>query len=314
MKISIIILVFFISNSLFGQLNYTLAKYTFNSTGGKQTGTYYQSFSSVGNLTGGMAASVNYDGYFGFLYPTLDYVNPQIISIKDVPHDQGLKVGIIWQRCVLDNIYSQNDFYSVWRNDTDILTRKQVTSHKDRTIKKEELIVYENPDQIIKKRNAKKEKQKMVWLRDGELWSFIAQIPAIQLEEYSTIAPTLIDSNDVSINATYFKILFHDDIQYYESLADSGFSKDNIPPNRTESWIAKNREGFILQWNEVKNGCWQGNNYPELNGIWYNIYSDSVADFICNGSNYLDTTTNLYYEINTDETKQFYKIIVSDKP
>ena len=62
-------------------------------------------------------------------------------------------------------------------------------------------------------------------------------------------------------------------------------------------------------------GTYQGNSYPEINGVWYKIYAGDSPDFICDESHLIDTVTNLNYIYPVSgEDKKFFKIVVSDQP
>jgi hypothetical protein len=65
----------------------------------------------------------------------------------------------------------------------------------------------------------------------------------------------------------------------------------------------------------VEYGTYQGNSYPEINGIWYKIYAGNFPDFVCDEIHLIDTITNLNYDYSlTGEEKKFFKIVVSDQP
>jgi len=77
----------------------------------------------------------------------------------------------------------------------------------------------------------------------------------------------------------------------------------------------QNGSNIGLSWDEVEYGTFQGNSYPELNGIWYKIYAGDSPDFVCDEAHLLDTVTDLNYDYAlTGEEKKFFKIVVSDQP
>jgi hypothetical protein len=81
---------------------------------------------------------------------------------------------------------------------------------------------------------------------------------------------------------------------------------------------ARNRfdrnESITLSWDEVSEGNYQGNSYPEQNGIWYRVYSSNYPNFVCDENTYLTTTQNTNHEIDiTGAEKMFFRIIVSDQ-
>jgi len=153
------------------------------------------------------------------------------------------------------------------------------------------------------------------WQQDRDVWTFIDEIPALQYNEYSYIAPTLTDSNSIEINYSSFKVVYHDLYEYYESIPVSGYSTDDIPPDETRTYITKVDNFIRISWDEITTGTNNGNSYEELNGIWYNIYTGDSPDFVCNEITYKETVTNLHndYPLIGEEIK-FYKIKVSDQP
>ena len=272
--------------------------------------------------------SSNYDSYQGFLFPVLDQRNPMIISITDVPADQGHQVQIVWEKCGFDDGFGIVTLsYSLWRLDENF--SQMMTSYKAKTesFKKSQKLalkpaiansnyenIYTNPSLIIELSRKNPDKT-YYWQKNGHIWTFIAEIPALNYDEYAYVAPTLLDSSVVDTNCSTFKIIYHDLYASYESEPDSGYSIDNIPPDSTKVNIAKNGNNMRLTWDEVEYGTFQGNSYPELNGIWYKIYAGNEPEFSCNQSSHLVTVTNLHYDFSLSGIdKKFFKIVVSDKP
>ena len=257
---------------------------------------------------------------------------PKIISIKDVPYDQGRQIQLLWQKSSLDSLGSPQPiiFYSVWRYD-EIFKRsgqniyqnpyeilEQVSIDEGKTSK---ILNMENS--VTTAREFLKKNYTYYWQRGDEILTFITQLPAMGFDEYSVIATTLLDSCSTSFNYTSFKVFAHTEIPlvYFGSEPDSGYSVDNIPPNSVGKINmiftgAKKQNSLILSWPEVKYGTYNGNLYPELNGIWYKVYGSENYNFECNDStNKMITTqdTTFSYEIINKE-KMFFKIITSDQP
>jgi hypothetical protein len=231
--------------------------------------------------------------------------SPAITAITDVSDDQGRNVHVIWNRSPYDapGSLAPIESYSVWRYD-DIFGDRGIFE------------IYEDPREIFEKASKDNDKN-YYWQRDDEVLTFITQLPAMGLSQYSVISPTLKDSSVVSINYSAFKVFAHTDItlMYFPSLPDSGYSVDNIAPNETRVYIAQNGTNIGLSWDEVEYGTFLGNSYPEVNGIWYRIYAGDSPDFVCNEAHLVDTVTDLNYNYPlTGEEKKFFKIVVSDQP
>ena len=335
-KISILLLFFILPFSLLAQSDYTLTHHTFNTAGGHQSNSSYSVTTAVAQRIQDEAETADYDAFLGFLFPQLDIRSPLITSIDDVPHDQGHQVQIVWNKCGYDDYYAVDTYYSVWRWDEDMKNidpsllssppRPLAPSHSrplapsptrnfapspNRPLAKK---TYSQPWKVIEQ--YRKDPTKLYfWNKAGSLWTFIDEVPALQYDQYSYIAPTLLDSNATSNNYTTFKVVYHDTYDYYESLSDSGYSVDNIPPDKTVASINQNDATSRLSWSQVTTGTYQGNTYEELNGVWYNIYAGDTPDFPCDASHYVETVTDLNYNYtNAGETKKFFKIVVSDQP
>ena len=316
--------------------SYTLERYTFSTAGGHQSGTYYTSTSSFGQKIQGEISNSGYEGFLGILIPTLDQRPPLITSIDDVPNDQGLRVQLVWNKCAYDDVYAIDTYYSIWRLDEDFEGMGDNTANLRRVnspLERGGFPISNREDGVCNLRNGSNEENtftepwKVVekfrenpnkiyfWQRDDEVWTFIDTIPALQYDEYSLIAPTLADSSAVDINYSTFKVVYHDIYEFYESVPDSGYSVDNIPPDETCAYITQNGNNMIISWDEVTTGTFQGNSYEELGGVWYKIYAGDTPDFVCDETTCLETVTDLNYDhLLTGEDKKFFKIVVSDEP
>jgi len=228
-----------------------------------------------------------------------------ITAISDVPNDQGRYVQVIWDKSLHD-VYDSSapiESYSVWRYDDLFDGRGKIE-------------VFENPFEVLIIAALNKDKN-YYWQRDNEILTFITQLPAVGYDQYAIIAPTLNDSSIVSIHYSTFEVLAHTIIPliYFPSEPDSGYSVDNIAPDETEVIITRNGSNMNISWDEVEYGSYQGNSYPEVNGIWYKIYAGDSPDFICDQAHLIDTVTNLNYNYPlAGENKKFFKIVVSDQP
>lgn len=295
--------------------SYSFVRGSFNAAGGMMQNSLYSSQIAVGEADQGSASTSAYTAYFGFLYPILDQRPPLITSIDDVPNDQGLQVQIVWNKCAFDDVYSQDSFYSIWRQDEDFDLILNDINEINQDLPDN---VFTNPNEIIQLNEFQQEN--IYWLADDLLWTFLDTIPALQYDEYSYIAPTLIDSNSTAVNNSTFKVVFHDEFEYYESVAASGYSVDNIPPDPTENLVITLNESthntiLTLSWDEVNTGTYAGNSYEEIGGIWYRIYASDFPNFECNESNLLATVTDTFYEFDVSNNSQHYfKIIVCDEP
>jgi Concanavalin A-like lectin/glucanases superfamily/Secretion system C-terminal sorting domain len=145
----------------------------------------------------------------------------RIESIIDVPNDQGRQVRIKWNSHYNDSAENVEPIikYSIWRKF--------------------------DPNLILHKGNNSPE---------GE-WDFITEVPATQDHSYSTIIPTLADSNEISgVYFSNFIIRAHtsDILNHWVTEVDSGFSLDNLRPHKVLGAIAEfdDDNAINLSWNQ----------------------------------------------------------------
>lgn len=151
-----------------------------------------------------------------FLSPQPATENPQIISSKDVPHDQGGKVTLNWQASSLDTNTSTLTHYSVWRAVPQGSVQKTNIAPMN-TIARD----FEGSAYRITSNNG-----------TTYFWEWIANQSAHRFSEYSYTAATLYDSMSTTHGKHYFLVSAHtNDLNvFYDSNIDSGYSVDNLPP------------------------------------------------------------------------------------
>jgi len=268
---------------------------------------YYLLYSSPCIDTGDPASPLDPDGTIadmGVYYFDKSDGSPAISSISDVPDDQGRQVQIVWDRSSYDALGSPVPIedYSIWRYDEIFRNSGKMN-------------VYNDPAEIFAAAEEDTDK-KLYWQRDDEILTFIDFVFAMGFEQYSAIAPTLHDSSAVSTHYSKYIIYAHTDVtlMYFASEPDSGYSLDNIPPIATRVDIVRDGSNMNLSWDEVEYGEFEGNLYPEVNGIWYKVYAGDIPDFDCDAGHLIDTVTDLEYDYPIGvEDKKFFKIVVSDK-
>ena len=185
---------------------------------------------------------------------------PEILSIIDVPNDNGKKVFVKWNASKNDGNFTNPVIkYSIWRN-------------------------------------------------DDNFWTFVGEVPAIGLNYYSIVAPTLFDSTIVSgIYWSIFKVVAHGTFPYIlaASNPDSGYSLDNLIPHTPDSLRVIVFPNYVkLMWSEPVDEDFQ----------YFAVYRDTVPNFDILNRQPVARLTNTYFDDNEleFEKKYYYKVVAYD--
>ncbi len=266
---------------------------------------YYAGWDMVGESTNGT------DDIWVMLpyqYPTFyaGYEDSVITSVADVPGDQGHLIELSWNRSGADTFYSMDFYYSVWR-----------LVPEGRSLADDATIIYD-PASFVAPENG----QEVILIDREDSWAFLINVPAIMADDYTIYVSTLVDSCAILLPEDYisiYKVLYHSTNFFQSSESASGYSVDNIAPYATSgvtlAFGGTRTDSATITWNEVTEGGYNGNSYPEENGVWYRVYAGNTPDFVCEEINLLQTTQNTSITVDpTDVNKRFYKIVVSDQP
>jgi hypothetical protein len=233
---------------------------------------------------------------------------PRIVSISDVPNDQGREVSILWDRSYLDDPqYMLITDYTIWRK------YPQGSKIESFGVEWDESLTKDLTQRVYIR----------VEREDGktEYWELIGTVDAAYLDGYAYVAPTLEDSS--ASGAPYFSFFVSastaDPFIHWPSDPDSGYSVDDVSPAPTLMTIAhgstKSAKGFLdLSWQQVTTGT---DGSPETGPIQYNIYCDTTAWFTPAPGNLLTTTQDLTYahsdaRIGNSSSNLFYLVTATD--
>jgi hypothetical protein len=218
---------------------------------------------------------------------TVNDPRPSIVSVEDVPNDQGRQVAVLWERSYLDDpAYHVITYYSVWREYPYGDAIEDLYDEWDGSA----LDSLEEPVYRT--------------LPDGseggqvEYWEFLGTVPAHFFEEYCYLAPTLADSSSSGIPYFTYLVSAHtaDPYVFYDSAPDSGYSVDNTTPAKTTVTIRFQggcAPGTVrLTWDVVTTGV---DGTLELIPVDYRVYRSRDPNFQRPPATLVTTTSDLMY-------------------
>jgi hypothetical protein len=221
---------------------------------------------------------------------------PSIITVSDVPHDQGLKVEVFWNRSQADGGSFSGGYYSVFRIDN---------------FRSNNGIEIDSPLQL----STLSTSRDIYWIYRNQAYHFMGDVPAFNFENYALVCATLQDSSSTGTHAVQYVVVYRNSAWFSVSDPVSGYSVDNIAPDAVRNLgITKQSGQAKLTWSPVSTGTYNGNSYPELHQVSYKVYCADNADFEISPATYLTTTTGIVNLENIlSNTQKFYRIVVSDQ-
>jgi hypothetical protein len=213
---------------------------------------------------------------------------PRIVSVRDVPADQGGWVRIKWQASYLDTLPTSGiALYGIWRRveESAALQVKSAGaragdagSHRVRVTRAGMSTTY---------------------------WEGVGTVAARGNATYTFTAPTFADSTADGNPYSVFMVDAHASTspQFWSSSPDSGYSVDNLPPLLPTPFSARPMvSGITLQW--------EANREHDLAG--YRIYRGSTADFAPGPSTFLTSTFAVGHVDAGGAVGDWYKLAAVD--
>ncbi len=214
-----------------------------------------------------------------------------VVSIKDVPVDNGKNVQVVWNAFPAEQYsYNQVVNYGIWRKDPILPSLNSIKKVGSFT---ELMQVTNQGGQAV---------------MGGSVWTFVASVPASGFPQYSYVAPTLFDSTKVAGQRwTVFYVAGYtkDNQVMYSSQPDSGYSVDNISPAAPTGTVAS----FLNNKVTLK---WTAN--IEADVYQYAIYRGTTANFDPTGTTPLAKVRTPLYEdpVSQSGVTYYYKISAVD--
>ncbi len=248
---------------------------------------------AVGNAKQGISVSLsadgktmmmggNYDdGRIGAAWVFHVPVKPQIVTVTDVPGDQGGKVTLVWNKASNDSVtYDQIVSYGVWRK-----------IHQARGAGNHQLVAMRVKNESL-----------------ADLYDSLGSVDAVQSPQYSFVAPTCEDSCIYGPHPDTFIVTAHttNPVKVWISDPAVGYSVDNLAPLQPSGFAANPLSGLRAQL------IWDPPTDPDIDR--YDIYRSTITGFTPSAdvkigsvptAGYTDTVPAVGYAY-------FYRIIAVD--
>src|SRR5262245_12505138 len=206
---------------------------------------------------------------------------PRISYVRDLPNDQGGKVGVAWLASELDAPGKSVTQYRVWRRLPPSLGAPAMLSADGMSIRMRPV-----SDAIY-------------------YWEAVATLPAAHLAGYGYTATTPQDSlpNGNPYTAFFISALTNDPTVFYDSDIDSGYSVDNLAPAAPTPFAGSYLpDGVHLHWNP--------NHEADLSG--YRLWRGVSASFVPSPENLVAEVADTGYVDTQGTLSYYYKLSAAD--
>ncbi len=227
------------------------------------------------------------------LTQTVEFSNPAIVAVRDVPNDQGGHVFITWRTPQDKPGVQVVTGYRVWRR----APNPSAPAAARATL-----------GVPVATNGAAAERGRRVALPDGTLlegfWEAIATLPAEQLINYAYEAPTTQDSMAESnpYTAYFVTALTPEPFVFFASAIDSGYSVDNLAPPAPAPFVATySLTSTARHWAESPAGDFRE----------FRLYRGLTAQFVPGSANLVVATRDTGF-VDVARTFYFYKLSAAD--
>ena len=221
---------------------------------------------------------------------------PEIISIQDVPNDQGGMVRVSW-----DASYLEGEPYSLV---TQYMVFRSVPSSRASALieRGAHVTLASAPDEDGPGRPG--DLLLTVVAAATYYWEYLTTVTAGYLSHYSYVAATEQDSTALAAQTTAFMVQARTAGNlHWESLPGSGSSVDNLPP-RTPTFLATRRVGNATRLHWLPN--------VEADLLQYRLYRGASPEFAPNAGNLVTAQSDTAYVDNVAPTHAWYRLTAVD--
>lgn len=220
-------------------------------------------------------------------------VSAHILSVSDVPNDQGGQVRIRWQRSFLDTLPTMNvSLYGIWRQVPSTALASAARAARAR-----------------EERGGMPEARPGVFRVAGTAaaatyWEGVGTVPARADSVYTFVAPTLADSTGAGAANTTFMVDTHAAFVpgFWDSEPDSGHSVDNIAPAVPSGLAGAYVSGATqLTWNPN----------TEVDFAYFRLYRGTSSSFVPGPGNLIAALTGTA-QSEAGPPVYFYKLSAVD--
>lgn len=218
---------------------------------------------------------------------------PAIVSVRDVPNDQGGWVKLSWSPSPLDQFpYPSVYNYRIYRS---VPARVAQAALKAGAV-----LLSADPEDPLPGQRAFRTTGSGSGIT---YWEYLYDVRAEQLPGYSMTVPTAFDSIPGSNPLTLFMVEAQaSGIKWWFSDPDSGYSVDNLSPGMPASFAARREaSGTTLTWSPS----------PEADVAGYRLHRGATGDFAPGPANLVAEVGGTSYE-DPDGGPHYYKLCAVD--
>ncbi len=227
-------------------------------------------------------------------YGYLGTPEAEIVSVKDVPADNGGKVKLSWNASYLEaDPYSLIQEYRVFRSVPPNLVSSLREAGARVVAATESDASVDRPGELLTTAAA----------GTTYYWEYVATVPGEYLSNYSYLAPTAEDSTSAGAPTTAFMIQARTfTYLHWESLPMSGYSVDNLPPYPPAPFLGTYAAGLASL-------HWAPDAAPDVAS--YRLYRGTAPTFVPGPASFVAATADTAY-IDAAGGPYYYRLTAVD--
>lgn len=225
----------------------------------------------------------------------LGNAQPEILSVSDVPADQGGQVRVKWAASYLDSLPTlEIGAYGIWRQVSGPIVT--AAAKRGARVVQGEASASDAAPGVYRK---------VTTSTETTYWEGVGSILARGYQTYTYVAPTLMDSMAAGNPLTIFMVDAHAAFfpYFWSSAPDSGYSADDLPPGAPQGFAAAQVSGGVRL-------SWLPNVENDLAG--YRLYRGASPDFMPATENLVASVADTGHTDPDGNATFTYKIVAVD--